>query len=106
MASAFRAAAGSVRQAWRRTRKRRELARQPVDVPRDGIRVGYGDVLGPGVDGSVRGGRVKLLHLRDVFPESPGGFNILYLVSSAQPPFVDELARWARERGIKVVWNQ
>jgi glycosyltransferase involved in cell wall biosynthesis len=49
---------------------------------------------------------VKLLHLQDVFPESPGAFNILYLVSSAQPPFVDELARWARDQGVKVVWNQ
>jgi glycosyltransferase involved in cell wall biosynthesis len=54
----------------------------------------------------LRGGRVKLLHLQDVFPECPGAFNILYLVSSAQPPFVDELARWARDQGIKVVWNQ
>jgi glycosyltransferase involved in cell wall biosynthesis len=58
------------------------------------------------VDASVRGGRVKLTHLHEVFPESPTAFNVLYLVSSAQPPFVDELARWARSRGIKVVWNQ
>jgi glycosyltransferase involved in cell wall biosynthesis len=41
-----------------------------------------------------------------MFPDSPDAFNILYLVSSAQPPFADELARWARIRGIKVVWNQ
>jgi len=44
--------------------------------------------------------------LQEAFPESAGAFNLLYLVSSAQPPFADELARWARRRGIKVVWNQ
>ena len=49
---------------------------------------------------------MKLLHLQEAFPESPDAFNLLYLVSSAQPPFADELARWARRRGIKVVWNQ
>jgi glycosyltransferase involved in cell wall biosynthesis len=63
-------------------------------------------VLPDRADESVRGGRVKLLHLQEAFPESPAAFNVLYLVSSAQPPFVDELARWARSQGVKVVWNQ
>ena len=77
-----------------------------MSVPSDGIRVSYGNILSHGSDASVRGGRVKLTHLHEAFSESRGAFNLLYLVSSAQPPFVDELARWARGRGIKVVWNQ
>ena len=91
---------------WKRLRHRRALARARVSVPREGIHLSYGDVLPPGAGASVSGGRVKLLHLQEVFAESPGAFNILYLVSSAQPPFVDELARWASGQGVKVVWNQ
>jgi glycosyltransferase involved in cell wall biosynthesis len=104
--SAARDALGGVVHAWRRLRYRRVLARQRVCVPRGEVRVSYGQVLPPAAGSAVRGGRVKLLHLQEAFPESPGAFNLLYLVSSAQPPFVDELARWARRRGIKVVWNQ
>ena len=96
----------AARHQWRRFRHRRALSRTQVSVPPNGIHVSYGNVLSHGAAESVRGGRVKLLHLREVFPESPAAFNVLYLVSSAQPPFVDELARWARGRGIKVVWNQ
>jgi glycosyltransferase involved in cell wall biosynthesis len=106
MAEALRETLGAARHRWGRPRYRRVLARVPVAVPRDGIRVSYGDVLPPGESGAIRGGRVKLLYLQAEFPESPGAFNILYLVSSAQPRYVDELARWARGRGVKVVWNQ
>jgi len=106
MAEALRDALGAARHRWRRLRYRRVLARVPLSAARDGIRVSYGDVLPPGESEAIRGGRVKLLHLQAEFPESPGAFNILYLVSSAQPRHVDELARWARRRGVKVVWNQ
>jgi glycosyltransferase involved in cell wall biosynthesis len=102
----LRDALSTVRHQWQRLRHRRSLSRTQVSVPPDGIRVSYGSILSHGTDRSVRGGRVKLLHLREVFPESPAAFNVLYLISSAQPPFVDELVRWARGRGIKVVWNQ
>ena len=63
---------------------------------------------GPSAGGWRRrpGRGVRLQHLQEAYPESPDAFNLLYLVSSAQPPFADELARWARSRGIKVVWNQ
>lgn len=54
----------------------------------------------------IHGGAVKLLHLRDAFPSSPEAFNILYLVSSAQPPFARDLWEICRRRGIKFVWNQ
>ncbi len=54
----------------------------------------------------VHGGRVKLTHLDRVFPESAPAFNVLYLVSSAIPPHAGELVRFAKERGVKFVWNQ
>lgn len=104
--SAVRDALGGAAHVWRRLRYRRALSRQRVRMPRGEVRVSYGQVLPPAPGAGVRGGRVKLLHLQEAFSESPDAFNLLYLVSSAQPPFVDELARWARTRGIKVVWNQ
>lgn len=54
----------------------------------------------------IHGGAVKLLHLRKGFPADEEAFNILYLVSSAQPPFAVDLARACKERGIAFVWNQ
>jgi glycosyltransferase involved in cell wall biosynthesis len=97
---------GGAVHAWRRLGYRRALASQRVVVPRGEVRVSYGQALSAAPGAAVRGGRVKLLHLQEAFPESPEAFNLLYLVSSAQPPFADELARWARRRGIRVVWNQ
>jgi glycosyltransferase involved in cell wall biosynthesis len=102
--SAVREALGGAGQAWGRLRYRQTLAQRKVSVPRGEVRVSYGHA--PATHGPVRGGQVKLLHLQEAFPDAPDAFNVLYLVSSAQPPFVDELARWARRRGIKVVWNQ
>jgi glycosyltransferase involved in cell wall biosynthesis len=103
--AALRGAAGTLVHQWQRLRQRHALARERVTVPSDGIHVGYANVLPPATSEPVRGGRGKLLHLQEVFPEA-AAFNILYLVSSAQPPFADELARWARRQGVKVVWNQ
>ena len=54
----------------------------------------------------VHGGAVKLLHLQSAFPSDPRRFNLLYLVSSAQPPFAVDLVRLCRARGIGFVWNQ
>ena len=86
-----------------RLRFRRALATRSLAAPPGEPALNYGDVLG---DGSlVSGGKVKLLHLVERWPErSP--FNILYLVSSAPPPFADELIRWAKRQGAKLVWNQ
>ena len=106
MVRAVRDTLGSAAHTWRRLRYRRALSRQRVQVPRGDVRVSYGQVLPPAAGAAGRGGRVKLQHLQEAYPESPDAFNLLYLVSSAQPPFADELARWARRRGIKVVWNQ
>jgi len=56
--------------------------------------------------GLIHGGAVKLLSLRDAFFCDEQEFNLLYLVSSAQPAFADDLVRICRARGIKFVWNQ
>jgi glycosyltransferase involved in cell wall biosynthesis len=86
-----------------RLRYRRALRAKTWDVPTDRIALNYGDVIGGA--GFVAGGRVKLLHLAERWPAMER-FNVLYLVSSAPPPFADELVRWARARGIRFVWNQ
>ncbi len=66
--------------------------------------LGFGGVLTPGQ--FVHGGAVKLLSLREGFSCDEQQFNILYLVSSAQPKFAEDLVKMCREREIKVVWNQ
>lgn len=97
---------GELRERWRRIRHRRALEQRALTVPSEGVHVSYADVQPRGAEDSVRSGRVKFLHLEEAFPASDGRFNVLYLVSSAQPRFVGELARWARARGVRVVWNQ
>lgn len=64
----------------------------------------FGGVLDAGT--LIHGGAVKLLSLRDGFPHDEKNFNILYLVSSAQPAFAADLVRLCRSKGIKFVWNQ
>jgi glycosyltransferase involved in cell wall biosynthesis len=54
----------------------------------------------------VHGGAVKLLALRDAFPSNERLFSVLYLVSSAQPPFATDLARHCKNLGIPLLWNQ
>lgn len=66
--------------------------------------VSFGNVLDPGR--IVHGGAVKLLHLQKALPSDQVHFNILYLVSSAQPDFAEDLVRAAKHAGIPLVWNQ
>lgn len=66
--------------------------------------IGFGGVIDPGK--FVHGGAVKLLSLTKAFRSNEQEFNVLYLVSSAQPPFAEDLVRICRARGIKFVWNQ
>lgn len=74
--------------------------------PRRGeIRVHYGQRV-PGPGERVHGGLVKLHGLRQAFPDTRAGFNVLYLVSSAPPPGAGLLAACARRRGARLVWNQ
>jgi len=60
----------------------------------------------PTAAGLVHGGAVKLQRLQEHFPVSKEQCNILYLVSSSQPPYADILINQAKKRGVKVVWNQ
>ncbi len=85
---------------------RRQLKQRRILLPKDGVCVNYGTVLTGNKNKVIHGGRVKLLHLQGKYPEQKERFNILYLVSSAMPPFAEEIARWAREQGVKFIWNQ
>ncbi len=82
---------------------RRELAGHDFVAPKGELALNYGGV--PGGPEPVAGGRVKLLHLAGRWPER-AVFNVLYLVSSAPPPFATELVRRAHRCGAKFVWNQ
>jgi glycosyltransferase involved in cell wall biosynthesis len=66
--------------------------------------LGFGGILDAAE--LIHGGAVKLLSLREAFACDERGFNILYLVSSAQPAFAEDLVRICLSRGIKFVWNQ
>lgn len=73
----------------------------------DGVRMNYGRIAStPATSGPVIGGQVKLIHLRERFPEQLGGFNCIYIVSSALPPYAEDLVRWAKARGCRFVLNQ
>ena len=67
-------------------------------------RLGFGGVLER--KSLIHGGAVKLLSLRGAFSSDEKSFNILYLVSSAQPKFAEDLVSVCRKRGISFVWNQ
>lgn len=62
--------------------------------------------LTPMKAGRPIGGEIKLIHLRKAFPECFDNFNLMYLVSSALPPQVEEVVRVAKNKGAKLVWNQ
>ncbi len=66
--------------------------------------LGFGGLLAPGR--FVHGGAVKLLSLRDALATDEQCFNVLYLVSSAQAEFAENLVAACRRQGIKFVWNQ
>lgn len=89
-----------------RRRFQRQLKRVTLSPRRGSPVVNYGDALAPDSAGLVHGGRVKLLHLAEVFPEARTDFNLLYLVSSAPPKFALDLVDWAKAQGVKFVWNQ
>jgi len=80
--------------------RRKAIQKAPTEEPV----VGLGQVLDE--SSLIHGGAVKLLSLRDGFRHDDSVFNILYLVSSAQPRFASDLVRGCRSRGIKFVWNQ
>lgn len=72
-----------------------------LDVPR----ISFASIL-PFQGSFIRGGKVKLTHLRKAFGEYTTGYNILYLVSSTLPGFADIWVEEAKRKGVKIVWNQ
>lgn len=80
--------------------RRASIVRAAGDEPA----LGFGGVLEEAR--LLHGGAVKLLHLRDAFLHSESEFNLLYLVSSAQPEFAGDLLQICRRHGIPVIWNQ
>ncbi len=54
----------------------------------------------------IHGGAVKLLSLQKKMKCNESQFNLLYLVSSAQPRFSCDLVRQVKARRIPFVWNQ
>ncbi|MEO6053816.1 MAG: glycosyltransferase family 4 protein [Chthoniobacterales bacterium] len=91
----------------RRGAFRNSLSDVSIARPDSGIRLNYGHVVSPSASGGiVIGGNVKLLHLREQFEEHLSDFNLIYLVSSAPTPYWEELVRWAKRRGCRLVWNQ
>ena len=85
---------------------RRALRRSGFRLAAGAPALSYGSALPREPGALVHGGRVKLTHLDRAFPENPGSFNVLYLVSSAIPPHALDLVEFARERGARFVWNQ
>ena len=81
-----------------------------LNVPaREGIGLNFGWIDAPSREQETRiGGGVKLSHLRERFGEARDRFNVLYLVSSVLHlvPNAAALVRWAKARGVAVVWNQ
>ncbi|MFQ3577569.1 MAG: glycosyltransferase family 4 protein [Verrucomicrobiia bacterium] len=85
--------------------RRRALRRQLAATAWPGFlyQLGLGGALDQGL---VAGGRVKLVPLRERFGDTRTGFQVLYLVSSALPPFWEEIVDWALGHGAAIVWNQ
>lgn len=52
------------------------------------------------------GGIIKCQDLQERYPNSRGDANIIYLISSALPQFPQYMIRFAKKRGVKLVWNQ
>ena len=65
---------------------------------------GYGRIPKP--EDQALGGLVKFQRMQKEFPNSPGWFNILYMVSSYMPYGGEYLALVAKKRGGRIVWNQ
>ena len=55
---------------------------------------------------NASGGIIKCQDLSALFPNTPKGANILYLVSSALPMFPSVMVRYAKRSGVKIVVNQ
>ena len=84
----------------------RERRRWLRAAHRDACRVFYGSDRVCGRDSVLGGGIVKVQDLATRFPSHPAAPNLLYLVSSALPPYASRMAALARKSGGRVVLNQ
>lgn len=66
----------------------------------------YGRELPRADDERAAGGIIKFQRLADAFPNTPLGFNVLYLGSSSPPPRLPGLIAAARRTGAAFAWNQ
>ena len=71
-----------------------------------GVQVSYGHHHIPKPGEQAWGGIVKFQHLLPYYPNSPGIFNVLCLVSSRPPKGAHLIAKTAQKKGAKLVWNQ
>jgi glycosyltransferase involved in cell wall biosynthesis len=106
MLPSFKSLILSVHQKKKGLQYRNKLKKRDFQVPSSGILLNYGNVIPYESSEIIHGGKIKLLHLQEVFPENDSSFNILYLVSSARSPFAQDLVLWAKEQGVKLIWNQ
>ena len=72
----------------------------------DGPHVFYGHEPLPGRDEVAYGGIVKFQLLAEALPNTPEGFDVLYLGSTSLPLDAAGLVRIARRRSASFVWNQ
>lgn len=85
-------------------RRHAELVRAPPRAGRP--HVYYGHERLPGLDEVAFGGIVKFQLLAEALPNTPRGFDVLYLGSSSLPLDAAGLVRVARRRGAAFAWNQ
>jgi len=96
----------------------RSLARRALDLRRElslyatmsrkpgPVRVYYGQPRIPTLGEYAYGGLVKVQHMQHRFPNTPHGYNTIYLVSSQLPKASQSLVRPARCKHIALVYNQ
>ena len=70
------------------------------------VQVFYGFNHLPKIGEPIHGGLVKFQRMQDEFPNTPQGFNILYMVSSRMPYGGQQMAWFAKRKGVKFIWNQ
>jgi glycosyltransferase involved in cell wall biosynthesis len=66
----------------------------------------YGHEHIPSPSENARGGIVKFQRMQHLYPNTPVGHNVLYMVSSMPPYGSGWIARAAGVKGAKIVWNQ
>jgi len=86
-------------------RRWNNLAKAPLVKP-DKAKIFYGYDKIATADVIESGGMVKFQSMLDHYPNTPDGFNILYIVSSRMPADWKQLLSIAKKRGALVLWNQ